>query len=137
MDDYTSSSGRKVEELTREQLRTSRAQTALRLENMLEHAKADASRLGAHLAESFAMNGTSRKHNKDFVKKLENMLQKGCGFGLSTFVPEQRLQALQTDEERMYCHQPLQDRTSERRSVIAYSGEDADRPRKIFEAPRL
>ncbi len=69
MDDYTSSSGRKVEELTREQLRASRAQKALRLDNMLEHARADASRLGANLAESFAMNGTSRKHNKDFVKK--------------------------------------------------------------------
>ena len=71
------------------------------------------------------------------MKKLAEMLQEACGFGLSAFVPKQRLQALQTDEERMYCDQPLPDGTSERRSVIVYSGEDADRPQKRFEAPRL
>ena len=68
------------------------------------------------------------------MKKLAKLLQK---FGLSALVPKQRLQASQTDEERMYCGQPLPDGTSGRRSVIAYSGEDADRPQKKFEAPRL
>ena len=109
MDDYTSSSGRKIDELTKEQVRAVRAQTRIRLQNQLDHAMVQASRVEADLAEPAGLNGTQRKCNRDWARKLNNMLLKGAGFGLSTFVPSRRLKALQPDEERVFIESALPD----------------------------
>ncbi len=133
LDDYTSATGRRVEELTEQQRHATSAYQSLRLKSMLDRelAKLDSARLDQTLNE-VGLGNRSRKSNRDWCNKLDNAIKQATGFGLDNFRPARRAAPLQSDQTRVFIDHPGPDGALQRRSVI----ESADGSR-VLEVPRL
>lgn len=131
--DYTTSTGRRWEELSEEQQEAHRRSQALALKRLLaDELTAAAAAENRACAEVLGPN-RERKSNRDLLLKVDNMLQSALGFGLSSYLPKQIVGPLQPGAARVFVQRPNPlTKQAERRSVI----KEPDGSRH-FEVPRL
>lgn len=86
------------------------------------------------LERSLKLQRKQRLANRDWIRKLDNMLFRGIGRGLECFKPKQRVKALEAGERRLFLKVDQQAMLpTETRSIIVSS---ADGQRR-YECPRL
>ena len=107
-----------VEEMTDEQRDNLIEHEALQLKAMFQQElEADEEARRQSLSQSLGLQAT-RKPNRDWIKKLDNMLQVGTTEGLSKYLPTRWLQRLQEGDVREFVTVPAGD-TEEKRSLLA------------------
>ncbi len=131
--DYSTHTGRNIEELSSQQRQAVRAHQAVKLKALLQQelSKLEAARLDSTLDRA-GLSDRERRTNRDWASELDNMLLQGVGFGLATYMPRQRLKALPAGHIRCFVDNPGPGGVVVRRSVI--QSPDGQR---VFEVPRL
>lgn len=131
--DYTTSTGMRWEELSEEQQEAHRRSQALALKRLLADELTAAEAAENRACAEVLGPKRERKSNRDFLLKVDNMLQSALGFGLSSYLPKQIVGPLQPGAVRVFVQHPNPlTKQPQRRSVI----KEPDGSRH-FEVPRL
>lgn len=132
--DYQSPVGEPVSELSGDQRLAARqvAEFDLRAAFERDITKAEKRQRDATL-EAAGLGCVARRHNRDWILKIDNQLRQGAGFALAAFEPNRRSTALKRGEERYFtCTDDSKQGTAEVWSCLRLP--DGSR---VFECPRL
>lgn len=116
--DLQTRAGKEVEELSQAQREKMREFEYLELREMLEGELSTAERAQKDELQGQLDLGAIRKANRDFLRKLDNLVRAGCGEGLARFLPRRRCLPLAEGERQYFATVPGLDGSGARRSCI-------------------